>query len=219
MFGPASRYREHFGAEDDFDFRPRYNVAPSQTLPVIWQAPDRHTGFTEARWGLLPSWVKDPREINRPINAKAETAAVKPMFRHAFRSSRVLVPADAFYEWKIIAGGKQPYLIRMRDQSPFGMAGLLEHWRGPEGEVQSFAILTTSPNTLMAGIHDRMPAIVAPEHYAMWLDAKVTDVAALLALLGPYPEQLMEAYPVSRKVNSPANDDADLIVRSADIAS
>jgi putative SOS response-associated peptidase YedK len=215
MYGPTSRYRQHFGAEDEFEFRPRYNIAPSLNLPVVVATADGRRAFIDARWGLMPSWVKDPGQFTRPINAKAETAAVKPMFRHAFRSGRILVPADAFYEWQAGAAGKQPYLIRMKDASPFGMAGLLEHWQGPEGDVRTFAILTTSPNALMAGIHTRMPAIIAPEQYQTWLNPQLTDVEQLLAMLGPYPERLMAAYPVGRRVNSPANDDADLIVCSA----
>lgn len=153
---------------------PRFNVAPSQVLPVVRQDGDGHRAFLMARWGFIPSWAKDTEGMPKPINAKAETAAIKPMFRHAFRKSRVLVPADAFYEWKVVAGKKQPYLIRMRDQSPFGMAGLLEHWHGPEGEGEgeavTFTILTTEPNPLMATIHDRMPAIIRPKDYASWLD-------------------------------------------------
>lgn len=215
LYGPVSRYREHFGVEDDFDFRPRYNIAPSQALPVIRRDVEGRRAFVPARWGLIPSWVKEPAELSQPINAKSETAAVKPMFRHAFRRNRILVPAAAFYEWKAEAGRKQPYLIRMRDGAPFGMAGLLEHWTGSEGEIQTFAILTTAPNALMAGIHNRMPAIVAPEQYSDWLDPGVTDVEKLLGMLGPYPERRMEAYPVSRRVNSPANDDPGLIDRIA----
>lgn len=190
---------------------PRFNVAPSQMLPVVRQHSDGTRDFVFARWGLIPSWVKDPAKLNRPINAKAETAAIKPMFRHALRKSRILVPADAFYEWKSLAGAKQPYLIRMRDQAPFGMAGLLEHWQSPEGDVQTYAILTTEPNPLMAQIHDRMPAIIRPEDYASWLDPDVTDAPALQGLLSPHAEDLMDAYPVSRRVNSPANDGPDLL--------
>lgn len=212
IYGPISRHRENFDVEGDFDFPPRYNIPPSLFLPVIRQEAGARR-FVAARWGLLPSWAKDPKAISQPINAKSETAAIKPMFRHAFRKSRVLVPAAAFYEWKPVAGGKQPYLIRMRDESPFGMAGLLECWNGPEGEVRSFAILTTEPNPLMAEIHNRMPAIISPENYAAWLDPGLSDVEALQGMLGPYPERLMEAYPVSRKVNSPANDGVELVER------
>jgi putative SOS response-associated peptidase YedK len=216
MYGPQSRYREHFGTEDEFEFAPRYNVAPSQSLPILRQDPDGRRTFEPARWGLIPSWVKELTGLNRPINAKAETAAIRPMFRHAFRKSRVLVPADAFFEWQAVAGKKQPYLIRMRDESPFGMAGLLEHWHGPDGEVASFAILTTEPNPLMAAIHNRMPAIIRPEDYAVWLDPERANVEELQGLLGAYPERLMEAYPVSQKVNGPKNEGPDLILRASE---
>lgn len=211
LYGPHSRYRDHFGTANDLDLAPRFNIAPSQVVPIVRQLPDRQRDFLLAKWGLVPSWAKDPGQLSHPINAKAETAAIKPMFRHAFRKSRVLVPADAFYEWKLVAGEKQPYLIRMRDESPFGMAGLLEHWQGPEGEVVTFAILTTGPNSLMAELHNRMPAIIRPQDYELWLDPNLADVERLQAMVGPYPERLMEAYPVSRKVNRPATDGPDLI--------
>lgn len=213
LYGPQSRYREHFAVDNDFDMAPRYNVAPSAVMPVIRQI-DGQRAFVPAKWGLIPSWAKDAEGMPKPINAKAETAAIKPMFRHAFRKSRVLVPADAFYEWKAVEGGKkQPYLIRMRDESPFGMGGLLEHWAGPAGEVLTFTVLTTEPNPLMADIHTRMPAIVRAEDYGRWLDPAFDDVAGLQAMIGSYPERLMEAYPVSRRVNSPASDGPELVER------
>lgn len=211
IHGPSSRYQEHFDTRSGFDMAPRFNVAPSQVLPVVRQDAEGHRDFMPARWGLLPSWVKDIEGMPQPINAKAETAAIKPMFRHAFRKSRVLVPADAFYEWKLVEGRKQPWLIRMRDQSPFGMAGLLEHWSGPTGEIKTFALLTTAPNPLMAEIHDRMPVVIKPEDYGRWLDPALVDVEELQGMIGPYPERLMEAYPVSRKVNNPKNDEPGLI--------
>lgn len=210
IYGPQSRYRDQFGVSG-FEFVARYNAAPSQWLPVIRRQDDGTRIALLARWGLLPSWVKDPAALTQPINAKAETVAIKPMFRHAFRKGRILVPAVGFYEWKLVAGRKQPYFVRMRDQSPFGMAGLFEHWAGPEGEVLTFAILTTTPNALMSEIHDRMPAIVQPADYAAWLNPEMTDVEALQGMLKPYPERLMEAYPVSREVNSPGNDGAALV--------
>lgn len=213
LYGPSSRYREYFATENELDFSPRFNITPSLLLPVVHQDLDDRRSFLMARWGLVPSWVKDPAEIQQPINAKSETAALKPMFRHAYRTSRVLVPADAFYEWKPEAGGKQPYLIRMRDGAPFGMAGLLEHWQGPSGEVLSFTILTVEANPLMAEIHGRMPVIIRPEDYARWLSPAMVDVTAIQSMVGPYPERFMEAYPVSRKVGNPANDSPELIER------
>lgn len=205
-----AKLKEHFSTANEPDVKPRFNIAPSQTVPVVCLGETGSRVFTLARWGLIPSWVKDPKNLQHPINAKAETAAIKPMFRHAYRKSRVLVPADAFYEW-VTKDGKQPYLIRLRDGAPMGMGGLLEHWQGPEGEVSTFTILTTNANALMAKIHDRMPVIIKPEDYTTWLDKNFTDVIKIQAMALPYPDRFMEAYPVSTKVNSPQHDSPDLI--------
>src|ERR1039458_1999162 len=203
--------KEHFATANKPDLKPRFNIAPSQTVPVVRLDDTGNRVFTFAKWGLIPSWVKDPEKLQHPINAKSETAAIKPMFRHAYRKSRVLVPADTFYEWATKDGVKQPYLIRLRDGEPMGMGGLLEHWHGPEGDETTFTILTTKANSLMAKIHDRMPVIIKPEDYAIWIDTNFTDVIKIQAMALPYPERLMEAYPVSRKVNSPQHDSPDLI--------
>ena len=210
LYGSPAKLKEHFATTNELELKPRFNIAPSQTVPVVQIDETGNRVFTFARWGLIPSWVKDPEELQHPINAKAETAAIKPMFRHAYRKSRVLVPADAFYEW-VSKDGKQPYLIRLRDGEPMGMGGLLEHWQGPEWDVTTFTILTTNANSLMAKIHDRMPVIIKPEDYTTWLDTNFTDVIKIQAMVLPYPERLMEAYAVSRKVNSPKNDSPDLI--------
>ncbi len=208
LYGPRSRYREHFGTPDEFDLPPRYNIAPSSLLPVVRQCEDSLRHFLMAKWGLVPSWVKDPSQWSHPINAKAETADTKPMFRHAFKKSRVLIPGDGFYGWRVEEGRKQPYYIHLRDGSPMAFAGLLEHWRGSDGDLLTFAILTTGPNELMATIHERMPVIIRPEHYGDWLDPTLTDVDSIRAMIGSYDATAMEAHPVSRKVNSPANDSA-----------
>ncbi|TCV82724.1 SOS response-associated peptidase [Sulfurirhabdus autotrophica] len=210
LYGSPAKLKEHFATTGELDFKPRYNIAPTQAAPVVRLDETGNRVFTLARWGLIPSWVKDSEEIQHPINAKAETAAIKPMFRHAYRNSRVLVPADAFYEW-VPKNGKQPYLIRLRDGEPMGMGGLLEHWQGPEGEVKTFTILTTEANSLMAKIHTRMPVIIRPKDYIAWIDTNLTDVTKIQAMAQPYPDRLMEAYPVSRKVNSPQHDSSDLI--------
>jgi putative SOS response-associated peptidase YedK len=202
--------KKHFEAANELALKPRFNIAPTQTVPIVRLDENGNRVFALARWGLIPSWVKDPEEVQHPINAKAETAAIKPMFRHAYRNSRVLVPADAFYEW-MPKDGKQPYLVRLRDGEPMGIGGLLEHWQGPEGEVVTFTILTTHANSLMAKIHDRMPVIIKPEGYARWLDTHFNDVLKLQVMTQPYPDRLMEAYPVSRKVNNPKYDSPDLI--------
>ena len=206
-----AKLKVHFNTTGVLDFKPRFNIAPTQTVPVVRLDESGSRVFTLARWGLIPSWVKDPKEVQHPINAKAETAAIKPMFRHAYRKSRVLVPANGFYEWMPRDGGKQPYLIKLRDDDLMGIGGLLEHWQGPEGEVTTFTILTTEANSLMAKIHNRMPVIIKPEDYASWIDTNLTDVIKIQAMALPYPDRLMEAYAVSRKVNSPKNDSPDLI--------
>ena len=206
-----SKLKEHFDTTGELDFKPRFNIAPTQTVPVVSLNDKGNRMFTLAKWGLIPSWVEDPKVVQHPINAKSETAAIKPMFRHAYRKSRVLVPADGFYEWAAKDGVKQPYLIRLRDGAAMGIGGLLEHWQGPEGDVATFTILTTEANSLMAKIHDRMPVIIKPEDYATWLDTNFADVIKIQAMTLPYPERFMEAYPVSRKVNSPKYDSPDLI--------
>ncbi len=193
------------------DFAPRYNIALSQKVPVVRQLPNGDNVTVLAEWGLIPSWVKQPEEMSHPINAKAETVAIKPMFRNAFKSGRVLVPASAFYEWQKVAKGKQPWLIRMNDGEPFAFGGLIESWSAPEGERTTFTILTTSANTLMKPIHDRMPVIIRPEGYETWLDPKFREVNILMGLALPYPDKEMEAWPVSTRINSPANDDPDLM--------
>ena len=212
LYGPHSRLRERFGIDDSIpDLPPRFNVAPSATMPIIRQESDGRRTVVLARWGLVPSWAKDPATAPHPINAKAETAAIKPMFRHAFRASRVLVPADCFFEWKAVAGRKLPFLIRMRDQEPFGMGGMVEYREGPAGIEATFAILTTSANSVVAEIHERMPAIVQLEDYDRWLDPDNRDVESLLPMTGPYPERLMEAYRVDRRINRADAEGADLI--------
>jgi len=206
-----AKLQVHFATTNELNLKARFNIAPSQSVTVVHLDESGNRVFTLAQWGLIPSWVKDPAELQHPINAKAETAAIKPMFRHAYRKNRVLVPADGFYEWADKDSVKQPYFIRMRDGEPMGMGGLLERWHGPEGDVITFTILTTSANSLMAKIHDRMPVIIKQEDYVTWLDTDISDVIKLQSLTLPYPDRFMEAYPVSRKVNSPKNDSPDLI--------
>lgn len=210
LYASPVRLKEHFATTNDPDLKPHFNIAPAQTVPVVRVDNAGNRVFTLARWGLIPSWVKDTEELQQPINAKAETAAIKPMFRHAYRESRVLVPADAFYEWTA-RDGRQPYLIRLRDAEPMGMGGLLETWQGPAGDIITFTILTIEANPLMAAIHDRMPVIIRPEDYAAWIDPNLNDIIRIQSMARPYPERLMEAYPISRKIDSPQYDSPDLI--------
>lgn len=187
----------------------RYNIAPTQMIPII-RAEDGGRALAMVRWGLVPFWAEDPSIGNRLINARAETAASKPAFRAAFERRRCLVPADGFYEWKKIAPkAKQPILIRPADHGPMAMAGLWERWRPKNGEgepIESCTILTCGPNELIADIHDRMPVILEPHEYDRWLDPEATDAAGLAELLDPYPAELLEAYPVSRRINSPGHE-------------
>lgn len=191
----------------------RYNIAPTQWAPVV--RVHRHTGERRIdllAWGLIPRWAKDRKIAHRLINARAETLARKPAFRDALARRRCLVPCSGFYEWKRVAGGKQPYYITRVDGAPFGLAGLWERWWAPDGEgmdgerIDSFAIITVDANELVRELHDRMPLILAPEAYDLWLDPGVTDADALAPLLRTPGPEGYTTYPVSRLVNRPEND-------------
>lgn len=187
---------------------PRYNIAPTQPVAVIRVAPeDGQREVALLRWGLIPGWSRDPAAMPLLINARSETAATKPAFRGALRYRRCLVPADGFYEWQRVGREKQPFHIRMCDGEPFAMAGLWERWEGPDGSViDSCALLTTESNELMRVVHDRMPVILPPEQYDLWLDPDLRDVERLQPLLRPYPSDAMIAYPVGATVNNARND-------------
>jgi putative SOS response-associated peptidase YedK len=190
---------------------PRFNIAPTQMAPVVLnESPDR---LSVAQWGLIPSWAKDPTIGARMINARAETAQEKPSFRTAFKRRRCLVPADGFYEWRKTEGAKVPLYIRLKTGEPFALAGLWEVWKPPEGDpVRTFTILTAEPNELLATIHNRMPVILPRENEQAWLDNTAGPVE-LMAMLQPYSSELMEAYEVSKRVNSPRSDEPALIER------
>ena len=169
---PVDTLQRAFGFAERPNLRPRYNIAPTQTVPIVRQKDGGGRELALVRWGLIPSWAKEAGIGGRLINARAETVAEKPAFRGAFRKRRALVPADGFYEWRKREGDrpKQPLLVRRRDGQPFAFAGLWEHWRGPEGEVETCTILTTEANAALAPIHDRMPVILDPACYDRWLD-------------------------------------------------
>ena len=192
-------------------YRSRYNVAPTQEVLAVVNDGRNRAGFL--RWGLVTSWAKDPRIGSRMINARAETVAEKPAFRQALRKRRCLVLADGFYEWKKEGGAKVPMYIASRSREPFGMAVLWETWKTPSGEpLHSCTIITTSANSLMEPIHDRMPVILTQEAEAAWLDRGIDDPVALTRLLVPYPAPELEAYPVSTLVNSPSNDTPECLL-------
>lgn len=192
---------------------PRYNIAPTQPVAVIPNnAKDRLDYFV---WGLIPSWAKDPSIGSRLINARADTLAEKPSFRSAYRRRRCLIPATGFYEWKASPGSKSktPMYITLASGKPFAFAGLWESWHSPDGsQILSCTIITTEPNELMAGIHNRMPVILPSEAYPLWLDANDRSPDELNGLLMPYPAEQMAAFPVSRQVNSPQVDAPELIL-------
>jgi len=193
------------------NFPPRYNVAPTQPVPVVRVA-DGVRRFVLMRWGLIPAWVKDPKTFSLLINARGESVLDKPAFRNAMRYRRCLFPADGFYEWKSDGRSKQPYFIRPADGRSVAFAGLWETWTGPNGEeMDTAAIVTTTANRSLASIHSRMPAVIAPESFAAWLDVNGCSAEEAARLIGPAPDDLFEAYPVSTAVNRTANDSPDLI--------
>ena len=200
-----------FGLGVDPGFKPRYNIAPSTDILIVREDHTRRRLADFYKWGLIPGWAKDPTIGNRLINARAETVAEKPAFRTAFKHWRCLVPASGFYEWKTDGKRKLPYYIRPKGDELFGLAGITEEWNGPGGVVRTVCLITTEPNELMRQIHDRMPVLIAPEDYATWLDGGNKDVERLKGMLGSYPAEDMQAYPVSRAVSNARNEGAELI--------
>lgn len=201
-----------FGLEHPPALRPRYNIAPTQDVPVVRLNAAGARELAQVRWGLVPRWAKDPSIGQRMINARGETVATKPAFRNAFRRHRCLVPANGFYEWKATDDGrKQPLWIGMQDHALLAFAGLFERWLDPEGHpLDTCTILTTQANALIARLHDRMPVIVAPEDYARWLDP---DDANPADVIKPFDGRRMTYWAVSARVNSVRHDDASLIER------
>jgi len=169
------------------DWNPRYNIAPTQPVPVIRQHPKEPVRqLSQMKWGLIPSWAKDSSGAARMINARSETAAMKPAFRDAMKLRRCLVPADGFYEWQRRGSAKQPFCFEVDDGGLFAFAGLWDGWKNGEGQwVKSCSILTTSPNAVTSAIHDRMPVILNPDSYDLWLDPGMTKVEAVSDLLSP----------------------------------
>jgi len=209
-FVPTENVAARFQADNQqLPLLPRYNVAPNQAMPVVVRnSPNR---LVEMRWGLIPSWSKEPQVKFSTINARAETLTTSPVFRGPFKSRRCLVPATGFYEWRKTSEGKQPYCIQLEDGGLFAFAGLYDVWHDADGnELYTYTIITTAPNDLVAPIHNRMPVILRREDEDAWLD-KQADPARLRALLSPYPADEMAVFPVSRALNNPANEGAELM--------
>ena len=203
---------EQFDAADwQDDWNPRYNIAPTQPVPVIRRHPEEPIRqISTMRWGLVPYWAKDPSITTGTINAKSETAATKPAFRDPLKFRRCLIPADGFYEWQRKGNSKQPFCFEVNNGGLFAFAGLWDGWKDSSGRwVKTCSILTTTPNAVTSAIHDRMPVILDPNSYDLWLDPGMQNVAAISELLKPYDARLMRCYPVSTRINHVANDDAE----------
>jgi len=209
---PPAALRQIFGYIEQPNFPPRHNIAPTQPIPVvIIENGIRH--FRLMRWGLLPAWVKDPRNFTLLINARAETIREKPAFKNAIRRRRCLIPADGYYEWSQSEARKRPYFVQRRDGRPFGLAGLAETWIGPNGEeLDTVAIVTTAASADLAELHPRVPVTIDSNDFERWLDSADDDAWAAMALLAPPREGEFVWHQVSTRVNRTANDDAQLIL-------
>ncbi len=201
---------ELFGVINQFDWSPRYNIAPTQTVAAVrlFESGDGRE-LALLKWGLIPFWANDAKIGSNLINARADTVATKPAFRAALKKRRCLIPVDGFYEWQVVPGQKtkQPYFISVRDVPAFAFAGLWEHWTNPEGNrVDSCTIITTDANELMQQVHNRMPVILDPADYERWLDRDQQDPKGVVDLLKQFPAKRMQLVPVSTLVNSPRNE-------------
>ena len=216
FFSPSEAVLRVFDLADMPELKARYNIAPTQQVPVIRDDASGHRKLETMRWGLVPFWAKDEKIGNRMINARAETLGEKPAFRNAYKKHRCLIVASGFYEWQKTGNGKQPYFIARPDGDPIGMAGLWESWRpkGADEDVEPLhtcTIVTKDANASIVELHDRMPAILNPDDFALWLDPKETDKERLHDVLDRAGKAVMTFHPISKAVNSPKNEGKDLI--------
>ena len=214
LFSSAEAIAQILEVDVPSEIIPSYNIAPSQTVNAVVQMPDLSKRILHNyRWGLIPSWAKDPAIGFKLINARSETASEKPSFRYAFKHRRCLIPTDGFYEWQRVEGSKtkkQPYFFGLKDENIFAFAGLWERWESPEGDIiETCTILTAAANEILKPIHDRMPVILHAKDYDLWLDPRFTRKDKLQELLKPYAAEEMISYPVSSIVNSPKNDNPE----------
>ena len=216
-----------FQLDEFLELEPQYNIAPGQQIYAVrgiivrdeQQRTSSESNYTKdiapLKWGLIPFWSKDPSFGNKMINSRSETIAQKPAFRNSFKNRRCLIPTDGFYEWqKLKEGGKQPYFIHKVDNKPFAFAGIWDKWKSPEGkEIESCSILTTNANKVVKPIHDRMPVIVEPKKFDLWLNPSIQEAEELTPLLKPYHDSKLEAHPVTTYVNNPSNKGEKCISR------
>jgi putative SOS response-associated peptidase YedK len=205
---PEAQIREAFNLDhtEPLGLNPCYNVAPSQQIPVIRDT-ESSREMVLAQWGLVPNWSKEPKTKYPTINARIESVAEKPTYRTPFKRRRCLIPADGFFEWKVVNGHKIPHHIRMRNLSVFAFAGLWDRWEGEGQTLDSCTIIVMPANEVMKPLHERMPAIIAPAHYDLWLDSRITDKNEIMQYLTSAPSSQLKAYPVSTWVNVPKHDD------------
>jgi putative SOS response-associated peptidase YedK len=208
---PRERLIARFRIQHAAELVPRYNIAPSESVAAIRENVNQERELVLLRWGLVPSTTKDAKNGYRMINARAETLSQRPAFRSAFAHRRCLIPADGFYEWQHANGTKQPYFVRARDEDLLAFAGLWERWQRGQQVIESCAIITTNANESLASIHHRMPVLLPEDTYDLWLDPSVQDTDALQPLLVRSDATKLVAYPVSKRVNHPRNDDAECI--------
>ena len=206
---------EYFASVLEEEWSPRYNIAPTQPVPVVRQKPKEPIRkLSLIRWGLIPSWAKDSSVAGQMINARSETAGMKAAFRDALKSRRCLVPADGFYEWQRMGKSKQPYCFEVNEGELFAFAGIWDRWKDPAGNVvETCSILTTTPNAVTSPVHDRMPVILDPDSYDPWLDPGMRNVVAVSELLKPYDARLMRCYPISTRINNVTSDDEECSAR------
>jgi len=210
----ASVLADVFDIDPPTDLEPRFNIAPTQTIPIVRAGKESARECEMVRWGLIPPWAKDLKIGAKMINARAETVAEKPSFRAAVRRRRCLIPASGFYEWVLTEAGKHPYFIHFSDNRTFAFAGLWERWTATNGaSLESCTIITTTANEMISDLHHRMPVILPPENYGEWLLPESLTATRLGQLLVPHAAAAMEAYQVSAHVNRPANDDPECIAR------
>jgi putative SOS response-associated peptidase YedK len=206
-----SKVEQFFGVSEVPEIIPRYNIAPSQQILAICQNGDGYRHARSFRWGLVPSWSKDPAIGNKMINARSETVGEKPAFRGPIRYHRCLIPANGFYEWSQQGKVKVPFYIHRKDQEPLAFAGIWDTWKGTDEVIESCSILTTDANSLISKLHDRMPVILSQSEFAAWLDREVTDVEKLKLLFAPFPSDMLDAIQVSSLVNNSRNDSSECL--------
>lgn len=212
LVSDPERVREHFGYTNQPNFPPRYNIAPTQAVPVVRKGDSGKLELVFMRWGLIPSWVKNPDEFSTIINARSETAAEKPSFRAGLRQRRCLIPSDGFIEWTGRRGAKRPFLVRRVDGVLMAFAGIWEHWQGADGsELETVAILTTQANATVSPLHNRMPVILEPEQFPAWLDCHRLSTGDVAELMVPLEDGLLETVELHPRINNPANDEPGLL--------